>query len=613
LSTAFGTKTLDDLRDDLDRHWVALVLVTWVVVAGYMLWDGFNMVRWLSLGDTDDNMRLAQVRAWLAGQGWYDLRQYKLNPPQGFDIHWSRLVDLPIAGLILFFRLFTSNAWAERLACGIAPLLPLGIAMLALAATLRRLIHPLAWPLGIVLLLCAPATMGMFPPMRIDHHGWQLALLALTVAGLCDPRAGRGGVTVGLASAASLTIGLELLPFATMAGAIVGLRWVWDRSDVQRLRAYAASLGGGAAFGFAAFASYANRVMRCDALTPVWLTAVILAAALLLAISMVPSGRPAGDLAKPGPAALGDGRGLRLALLLAAGAIVAAVFALSFPQCLGRLEQVSPELARSWLDNVREARPIYKHPFRVAFPIVALPVAGLIGALFACIRARGTPRWAGWAVIALFAAFACAMLLWQARAGPAASLLGVPGAAALIWAAFPWLRRQPSVFVRVVAPVAAFLLASGLFAGLVIAYLPIDRPTKYVRQTNRTTGDCSRTTRFLPLDRYPAQTIFTFVDTGPRLIVTTHHSAIAGPYHRNGDAILDVHHAFARSPDEAHAIIRRHAATMLLICPGNAESTIYRTRARNGFYAQLARGQVPSWLTPLPLPQGSPFRLFKVD
>src|SRR3546814_9878226 len=35
-----------------------------------------------------------------------DLRQYRLNPPGGFDIHWSRLVDLPIAGLILLFKPF---------------------------------------------------------------------------------------------------------------------------------------------------------------------------------------------------------------------------------------------------------------------------------------------------------------------------------------------------------------------------------------------------------------------------------------------------------------------------------------------------------------------------
>src|SRR3546814_10206865 len=64
----------------------------------------------------------------------------------------------------------------------------------------------------------------MFLPMRIDHHGWQLAMLSLTVAGLADDARRRGGLLVGLASAASLTIGLEMLPYCAMAGAILALR-----------------------------------------------------------------------------------------------------------------------------------------------------------------------------------------------------------------------------------------------------------------------------------------------------------------------------------------------------------------------------------------------------
>mgnify|MGYP003345445264 CR=1 FL=1 len=40
---------------------------------------------------------------------------------------------------------------------------------------------------------------------------------------------------VGLASAVSLAIGLEMLPYAAMAGAILTLRWVWDRAEAERL------------------------------------------------------------------------------------------------------------------------------------------------------------------------------------------------------------------------------------------------------------------------------------------------------------------------------------------------------------------------------------------
>ncbi|MEH3046385.1 AcrB/AcrD/AcrF family protein [Sphingomonas adhaesiva] len=581
----------------LDRRWIRLTLYAWAVIMVWYLWKRWTAIQWLSLGDTDDNMRLMQVRAWLAGQGWFDLRNYRLNPPAGFDIHWSRLVDLPIAALIVLLRPIVGVAQAERLACGIAPMLPMAVALVALGATIRRLVAPLAWPLGIALFLATTVCLGMFMPDRIDHHGWQLAMLAVTVAGLCDPARARGGALVGVATAVSFTIGLEMLPYAAMAGGIIALSWVWDVAERPRLMAYALALGGGTAAGYAGFTSYANRVLRCDALTPVWLSTMVLAGALLLALALW-SPRHAG---------------VRLALTVAAGAALAAFFALAFPQCLGRPEQVSPELYATWLANVREAKPIYKHPLRVALPIVTLPLIGLIGAMLATWRARADQRVLGWACVALFGAFAGLMLLWQARAGPAAQLLAIPGAAALAWMLVPWLLAPRHRFAKGFAAIAAFVVLSGSFAQLAIDWFRIDSPKPYVQRVNRATGRCLTIPAMAPLNRLPAQTMFTFVDLGPRLITLTHHDAIAGPYHRNGDAILDVHHAFERSPAEARAIMKRHGATILLVCPNMAESTNYRAKAPAGFYSQLARGKTFDWLVPVPLVKGSPFRAFRVE
>jgi len=108
----------------IDRHWRWIVLLVWLGFSAWFIYNKWSDIRFFALGDTDDNMRMMQVRGLLGGQGWFDLRQYRLNPPVGANIHWSRLVDLPIAGLILLLRPLIGGAAAERWAVGIAPLLP---------------------------------------------------------------------------------------------------------------------------------------------------------------------------------------------------------------------------------------------------------------------------------------------------------------------------------------------------------------------------------------------------------------------------------------------------------------------------------------------------------
>ena len=83
--------------DLVARRWKLVVVLVWLAFCAWFIFDKYAQIRWFGLGDTDDNMRIMQVRALLNGQGWYDLRQYRLNPPTGANIHWSRLVDLPIA------------------------------------------------------------------------------------------------------------------------------------------------------------------------------------------------------------------------------------------------------------------------------------------------------------------------------------------------------------------------------------------------------------------------------------------------------------------------------------------------------------------------------------
>ncbi len=578
------------------RHWLRWLFLIWIFAALYMISYRWSAIQWFALGDTDDNMRIMQVRALLGGQDWYDLRNYRLDPPHGANIHWSHLVDLPIAAIILAAKPFFGGAMAEKIAVTLAPMLPLGVMFVGLGLTARRLIAPASFVVAAGVVLASTTVLLMFMPTRIDHHGWQLALLTINVAGLADPKPGRGGVTVGIATALSLAIGLELLPWLAVSGGGVALRWIMSADEAPRLRGYGASLGGGTALAFLIFASEANRVPRCDALTPVWLSTMILAGALVFAISLL---RPAKWQ-------------MRLVLAAAVAIVTGLVFALAWPDCLGRPEQVSPELERLWLSNVSEAKPIHTQNIHTILSVSTLLI-GLLANLWFAWKERGTSRGAAWAAIALLSVGSALLLIWQTRVAAVAITMSIPGATALGWMILPRLRASENMLVRTFGVAAAFLAVSGLWAQLLIAQIPNPRTaTPRLKQVNQANSTCPTAPALKPIAQMPKATIFTFVDLAPRLIVMTHHDSIAGPYHRNGDAIIDVYRTFRGTADNARNTIERHGATLLLICPNTSESTLYAGLAPKGFYVQLVSGNAPDWLEPVALPPRSPFKLWRV-
>lgn len=580
----------------IERHWKLIVVLTWLGFCAWFIFQKSDEIHWFRLGDTDDNMRMMQVRGLLSGQGWYDLRQHHLNPPVGANIHWSRLVDLPIAGLILALRPILGGPGAERWAVAIAPLLPYLLLLVSLSLTTRRLVDRRAYPLTFLALFFAGSTNGMFMPTRIDHHGWQLALLALGVAAIADPKRVRGGLTLGIATALSLSIGLEMMIYLAIGGAAIVLFWVVDGDERERLRAYAVSLSAGTALGFLIFASNDNWLAVCDALSPVWLSDALLGGALLFGLSWLTPG----DWRK------------RLALAVAAGAAIAAFHALTWPHCIQRLEGVSPEVDRLWLSHVKEARPFYRHGWRIACLIMALPLTGLVGwSLLAWFR-REDRELLGRVLGAAAPAFAATvLLLWQTRTGPASQMMATVGAGALIWFLVPLAWRMPAL-VRAPAATVAVIVGAGAALPFVFNFIPEPPVTARGQAINTANNLCGSLWGLRPVAMQPKGTVFTFIDLSPRLITVTHHDAIMGPYHRNGQQIADVMNAFRGSADQAHRLIAKYHSDYLLTCPNSSTTTIFMAEAPKGFYGQLERGQVPNWLQPVKLPKDSPFKMWRV-
>jgi hypothetical protein len=302
----------------------------------------------------------------------------------------------------------------------------------------------------------------------------------------------------------------------------------------------------------------------------------------------------------------------RLGLAVLAGAVVAAFHTVAWPHCLSRLEGISPEAEQLWLSYVREARPLSRHGWRWATSTLAIPVAGLIGwGILAWSLRRDRNLLAKAVAVAAPACVSILLLAWQTRTAPAAQMLALPGIAALVSFALPKVWRPAN------AGVAHFLMLAIAGAAILVPIgikqvFPEEQPTPRSRSISRANRLCNLITSFRPIAQLPKGTIFTFVDTGPRLITVTHHSAIAGPYHRNWRQIVDIMKAFRGSEPEARAIISRYRSDYLMTCPNSSTTTIFRSAAPEGFYVQLEQGKVPGWLQPITLPKNSPFKVWRV-
>jgi hypothetical protein len=583
------------------RHWRWALVAIWLLYIGFIIVNRWTLIQAFALPDTDDNLRLAQVRALIGGQGWFDLTQHRFDVAHGgANIHWSRLVDLPLAAIILLVKPLVGGADAERIAVAFAPQIPLLLLLFALALTMKRLVHDRAWPLPVIGLLCAYSTIAMFAPLRIDHHGWQLAFLALAISAMADPKRARGGAVLGIATGLSLSIGLEMLIYLALLGGATVLLWVADRSQRRRLAAYAAALVATTGIGFMLFASEANRSAVCDALSPVWLSDAAVGGAVMLGLALLK---------------LDDWK-TRLAAAAVAGAAVAGFHAVAWPHCLQRLEGVSPEATELWLDHVREARPFYRHGWKIGATALALPVTALAGWVLLIWRAgkRGPEErdlLYRTLAVALPGIAGFVLLFWQMRAAPAAQMMALPAATALIvFIAGPWL-QSPKLWKHAAA-IVLILLAFGAAVPIAMKLAPAEQPNPMRAKVAAANRLCPSMTALASINAQPKGTVFSFIDLGPRLIVATHHDAIGGPYHRNDKAIADVMMAFRGDEAQAHRIVTEYGGDYLLVCPNMSTATIFMTEARNGFYGQLVDGKVPSWLQPVALPKDSPFKLWRV-
>ena len=572
-----------------------LFLLAWLAACIFFLLLNRGAIARNLFPDPDDTLRLLQVRDWLAGQSWFDVTQYRMNPPEGVAMHWSRLVDVPIAAVILLLRPLLGQASAELAALIIVPLLTLGIVMALVGLLSRRLLSPRLALLAVAVIPVSIGALSQLRPMRIDHHGWQIALGLLAVLAALDDRPRRSALIAGGAAALWLNISVEGLPMVAALGALFALRWLQDASAVERLRTYVATLAGASLLLFVLTRSPSAWAERaCDAVSPAHL-ATFGAAALCCLVGV-----------RPGMASLRS----RLGILAASGGLAIAAMLMIDGQCVrDPFASLDPLVRTFWYERVMEGLPIWAQDWLTITAFLALPLIGLVGGWLAW-RGEDTAQRIRWESYLFLLAAATVASLLVLRAGGFANILGLPGAAFLCGMAVQRARTVSMTPVRVIATAAAFFTVMPAYAIALVAGTTNTANTKVAR--GKIARTCMSATEMRLLRQLPTGDVAAPLDVGPAVIVHSPHRVIASGHHRNASGMRDVIRLFTLPPEQASEIIARRDIEYLVVCPKLLEPNHYAADNPHGLWANIVAGRPPAWIEPISVPGVRALRVWRV-
>ncbi|WFS00924.1 hypothetical protein [Rhizobium tumorigenes] len=576
-----------------------------LVVILVLLFLNRNAVDYIG-ADNDDAMRLVEVRDLLGGQGWFDMMQYRLGLGGGTLMHWSRFIDLPIASLIMLFRLFASPERAEVLAVTVWPL-SLVLPFMASMALLGRRLGGLP---GLHVTLVQTAfliiTSVRYLPGSIDHDNVQLGLVALIVAMLVDERFRASSFAIAaLASALAIGIGAETTPFVAVACMVVATLWAWEgKVFAPAAAAFATTLtvAISAAF-FATVPPHFYSMVTCDNLSLGFYGITAVGGVGLLLSALFASHLP---------------RQTRFAVLVANGVAVAVAAVLLAPQCLGNpLGGLDPMLVELWLNSVSEAQSIVTLSVTEPTALGAFYAVGLLAIAVCVLRIVRHERPQLHTVLLALLAVNWIIALVQVRGAVFANLLAIPPLTLFVLdlrrvsnADSEDIRAAFFYVVGVLISVPAVWAVGGGLADSNVGNIFSKTPA--IADVAADQSKCSSKDALAPLAALDPGVVVAASNLGSPILRFTRHRTLSGPYHRDADGMLAEMKIGLATPKDAQALMQQAGVTLLAYCAIDPQVEKLSQRSPDGLYAQIAKGNVPAYLEPFSVKQGPDIKFFRV-
>ena len=335
------------------KVWIA----GWALAAVILILGSGAAALGQEFSEPDNAMRLVRVRDLLAGQGWFDAVQHRLNPPDGTPMHWARWIDAAIAGPILLLAPLVGQHNAEIAAAFVWPFSPARRLHDAGGAGVRR-DRRARWPAARSAMgrrdpcgACVSRNRAKFAPGSFDHHNVEMILGLAAVLGLMRmEQTPRAAGCAGLALGAAMATAAEGVPMVAAGLVVTGILWL------ARPDAFARGLAWlGAGLGFSSVVFFLTMVPSpewsrpvCDAMSTPFLGLGLAGGIVALVLGAGAPRSLTSTLA----------RRVGLAALLGSAALFALV--VLFPDCLGGgYSALGADMERLWMSQISETRSLF--------------------------------------------------------------------------------------------------------------------------------------------------------------------------------------------------------------------------------------------------------------
>lgn len=571
------------------------------------------------LSGFDDHARMTQVLNWVNGAGWYDRTIMRANMPEGFSSIWVRLVDIPLAFVVLIAQAFTDQRTAALIATTVVPFAQLAL----LFPVARYFARPIAgkdkaWLIILFLMFTTVLnfkhfSIGGFQTGEASHHSWYL-ILNLGLFGAAGRIAmgvpGRmSALIMGASTALLLAIGIE--GFVMIAGCcamLVAIGWYFERPNVARRGMQAMLVGAIANFVLLPLHRPPSQLFEISFTDPSIMAPILVGcAAAYFGFQFLLQSKS-------------RNKNINLIILLIVAGLLFAGLVSAFPQIKdGAAAGLSPAERKMALSTHYEALPLYKIAVdTLDFIGLAMPtLIALVAGLFAICGAKNSRRRAMYLAYFGFAALCGGMTEKFSRFVHYAL---ATACAWLLWLFERVKERLPRNHNYNLAALACFIMI-GPFWMLLLPAMDSDAPflsqvVLYPAKIQTIVDQCDlMPMAFYINDHYSEDKTLIVPDWDSSRFL--YHTKVRISFLANypsHDKFIDNANFFAtRDPDEARILARKHEIDLVTICRLPLMLQPRYPLNKQMLIALLQAARPPSWLKLVDTRTPGNYLLYEVD